>query len=80
MEELAQRNVKANEGGAVHSRKEVVQYALALQHMTTRMVQMKEPLSEELIKSTHEILTHGIDTEDGLLEAAPYLFWHISSI
>ncbi|PLB48789.1 Fic-domain-containing protein [Aspergillus steynii IBT 23096] len=49
----------------VRSRREVIQHALAFQHIITRMVLNDEPLTEELILNTHYILTKKIDTPGG---------------
>ncbi|OJJ50083.1 hypothetical protein ASPZODRAFT_89908 [Penicilliopsis zonata CBS 506.65] len=49
----------------VRSRREVVQHALALQHIVTEMVARDKPLSEDIILTTHRILTEKIDTPGG---------------
>lgn len=48
----------------VRSRREVVQHAAALQHLVTQFVRADKPLTEDLIKETHKILTEGLTGED----------------
>lgn len=61
---LIRRRHEDEDAALSRSCKEVVQHALPLQHITTNMLN-NETLSEELIKSTHRILTEGIDGPEG---------------
>jgi fido (protein-threonine AMPylation protein) len=65
LEELKSRNLEPSHSAILRSRAEIVQHALALKHITTHMVVLNEPLSEELILKTHNILTRGIDGPGG---------------
>jgi hypothetical protein len=64
LEGLIKRKDEADNISLSRSCKEVVQHALAMKHIITRMC-LNETLSEDLIKSTHRILTEGIDGPDG---------------
>lgn len=48
----------------VRSRREVVQHAAALQHLVTQYVRANKPLTENLIKEAHKILTEGLSGAD----------------
>lgn len=45
----------------IRSRREVIQHAQALIHITTMALDRDEPLTEELIKETHKIMCEGLD-------------------
>jgi Fic family protein len=56
-------HLKIKDPGVTHvarSRREVIQHAQALQHITQAVIDRNEPFSEQLIKQTHEILCNGI--------------------
>jgi prophage maintenance system killer protein len=48
----------------IRNRREVVQHAAAFQHIINEFVKREQPMTEELIKSTHRILTTGLDPAD----------------
>jgi len=48
---------------ALRSRKEVVQHARAFQHIIKHYVHQRKPMTEELIKETHKILTEGLSID-----------------
>ncbi|OJJ29976.1 hypothetical protein ASPWEDRAFT_55475 [Aspergillus wentii DTO 134E9] len=54
-------DIPDGESYQIIQRREVIQHALALQHITTEMVANRNPLSEVLILETHRILTEKID-------------------
>ncbi|KAI9793671.1 MAG: hypothetical protein M1816_007566 [Peltula sp. TS41687] len=62
---LVKQKVKANKQHVVRSRREVIQHALALRHITTAMAVDDKPLTEDLILETHKIFCSGIDIDDG---------------
>ncbi len=64
--ELVQRELPGDHNAVTRSRREIVQHALALKHIVLRMVEEDETLSEQLIKDTHRILCHQIDSPDGM--------------
>lgn len=63
--DLAGRNLTSTKTVIVRSRKEIIQHALAFKYIAARMILQDEPLSEQLIKDTHKVLTEGIDSDDG---------------
>lgn len=65
LEELKLRHLESDHSTVIRSRAEIVQHALALKYLTTHMIELNKPLSEELLLQTHEILTDGIDGPDG---------------
>ena len=48
----------------MRSRREVVQHAAAFQHIVNAYVKERKPMSEDLIRQTHERLMQGISGED----------------
>jgi fido (protein-threonine AMPylation protein) len=56
-------DLKIKNPGVMHvarSRREIIQHAQALQHITQAVIDRNEPFSEQLIKQTHKILCNGI--------------------
>ena len=56
-------HLKIKDPGVTHvarSRREVIQHAQALQHITQAVIDRNEPFSEQLIKQTHKILCNEI--------------------
>lgn len=56
-------DLKIKDPGVMHvarSRREIIQHAQALQHITQAVIDRNEPFSEQLIKQTHKILCNGI--------------------
>lgn len=62
---ITKRDNEDNDAALSRSWKEVVQHALTLRHIAIQIVELNQTPSEELIKSTHRILTDGIDGQDG---------------
>jgi fido (protein-threonine AMPylation protein) len=61
---LIEKYGKSSEEAILRSRQQICQHAWALKYMVHRMVINGEQLSEEILKETHQILTHGIDAEN----------------
>jgi Fic family protein len=57
---LISRSEPADRNHVIRSRREIIQHALALQHIIQKVAFDNQPLSEALIRETHEILTQGI--------------------
>ncbi|KAI9688696.1 MAG: hypothetical protein M1822_001053 [Bathelium mastoideum] len=64
LDALIKENVKPGDKPVLRSRREVVQHAAAFQHLVSAFVKNDRPMTEELIKKTHEILTNGLSGED----------------
>ena len=62
---LIQSNLPSDQAAVIRSRREIVQHALALQHIILQTINHNETLSEQLIEDTHRILCHKIDAPDG---------------
>lgn len=63
--DLAGQNLPNTKTEIPRSRKEIIQHALAFKYIAIRMILQNEPLSEQLIKDTHKVLTEGLDSDDG---------------
>ncbi|KAK0121710.1 hypothetical protein ONS95_009995 [Cadophora gregata] len=61
---LKQKKRAADPDAVQRSRRQVIQHAFALKYITHRMVVHGEELSEDILLSTHKILTEGIDAEN----------------
>ncbi|KAL2066036.1 hypothetical protein VTL71DRAFT_2107 [Oculimacula yallundae] len=65
LQDLALRNNPATKEHVVRSRREIIQHARALQHIIRKIALEHQPLSEQIIRDTHKILTTGIDAQNG---------------
>ncbi|KAG4421629.1 hypothetical protein IFR04_005248 [Cadophora malorum] len=61
---LHKKNRAADPKAVQRSRRQIIQHAFALKYITHRMVVQGEELSEDILLSTHKILTDGIDAEN----------------
>ncbi|KFY19112.1 hypothetical protein V493_08136 [Pseudogymnoascus sp. VKM F-4281 (FW-2241)] len=62
---LIQQGLDASYSAVIRSRREIIQHAKALKYIVIHMVGFNEPLSEDIILTTHGILCNGVDLEDG---------------
>jgi Fic family protein len=65
--------VSPGEKVVLRNRREVIQHAAAFQHTISTFVKHDKPMSEELIKSTHEILVRGLSaSEAGVISSQKF--------
>lgn len=64
-EHLMMQNLPADTTAIIRSRREIIQHARALHYIVTQMMLLSHPLSEELILTTHRILTYQVSSPDG---------------
>ena len=62
---LVQQGLDASYSAVIRSRREIIQHAKALKYIVIHMVGFNEPLTENIILSTHGILCDGVDLEEG---------------
>lgn len=62
---LLMQNLPAATSAIIRSRREIVQHARAFRHIVTQMVLLDRQLSEELILTTHKILTYEVSSPSG---------------
>lgn len=64
--DLIRENLPSGINAVLRSRLEIVQHAKAARHIISEVCLKGKDLSEEIILETHRILTHKVDTEDGM--------------
>ncbi|KAF4550169.1 Hypothetical protein D9617_18g033600 [Elsinoe fawcettii] len=62
---LIENNMPANRDAVFRSRREIVQHCRALNYIVKQTVIDNNPLTEDIIKRCHKILTYKVDAPDG---------------